>query len=305
MRFICLNFPIIFYFAKMCFALQLFAPKLQVNNPIVILPGFGNDIIDYEFPPIKNFDSVGFSPLLQRRGITTSVVPVQRKDWIKVAKGAFTTEFWTSSCKPNQLFQFYFDLVDVTVRNVVEQTSSPVILVAHSAGGWLARAIMGDDNWCGSDTKSSDLVAGLVTLGAPHYPPIEGFSDMTRGALKYVNENYPNAYLKEKIFYITIAGTAVKGNINATKDSRENLAFRSYRQVTGESRDQIGDGIVPLASAHLDGATKLTLPGVYHSIDAPNNMWYGGEKVIDMWLPKVATIAYQNSRIETKKFYFF
>jgi pimeloyl-ACP methyl ester carboxylesterase len=54
-----------------------------------------------------------------------------------------------------------------------------VVLVGHSAGGWLARAVLADGTWMAgnsaetSSTDSSDLVCGLVTLGAPHFPPRE------------------------------------------------------------------------------------------------------------------------------------
>lgn len=47
-----------------------------------------------------------------------------------------------------------------------------------------------------------------------------------------------------------------------------------------------GDACVPLASAHLEGALQITLDGVYHSVDTPDN-WYGAEGVVDRWLESV------------------
>lgn len=41
-------------------------------------------------------------------------------------------------------------------------------------------------------------------------------------------------------------------------------------------------GVVPLCSAHLEGATQINLPGIYHSINAPDQ-WYGSDAVIDSW----------------------
>lgn len=48
-----------------------------------------------------------------------------------------------------------------------------------------------------------------------------------------------------------------------------------------------GDACVPLIYAHLEGAEQVTLDGVFHSVDKPND-WYGAEEVIDRWLPAVA-----------------
>ena len=36
------------------------------------------------------------------------------------------------------------------------------LLIGHSAGGWLARAVLLDEAW------GKEFVRGLVTLGAPH-----------------------------------------------------------------------------------------------------------------------------------------
>lgn len=47
-----------------------------------------------------------------------------------------------------------------------------------------------------------------------------------------------------------------------------------------------GDACVPLQSAHLEGAEQITLEGVFHSIDKPND-WYGAERVVDRWLSSV------------------
>ena len=60
--------------------------------------------------------------------------------------------------------------------------------------------------------------------------------------------------------------------------------------LSGSAEPTIGDGIVSLAYAHLEGAKQLTLPGVFHSINSPNDYWYGGEAVVDQWLPTVRTL---------------
>ena len=51
--------------------------------------------------------------------------------------------------------------------------------------------------------------------------------------------------------------------------------------------NELGDGIVPLKSAHLDDALQITLSNAWHSIQAPENMWYGGNMlIINQWLPQ-------------------
>jgi hypothetical protein len=58
-------------------------------------------------------------------------------------------------------------------------------------------------------------------------------------------------------------------------------------QVTGSENggSEVGDGVVPLSAAHLSGAQQITLDGVWHSIQAPNNNWYGSAENIELWLP--------------------
>eukprot|EP01041_Mallomonas_annulata_P011419 gene11419-23891_t len=252
----------------------------------VILPGFGNDMMDYIDPPIEP-KVEGMVSCLAKRGISATVVPISRPQWLNIAKGVFSLDFWRGVSKPEDLFSFYYKAVDETVRDVVNRTNNPVVLVGHSAGGWLARGIIGDGQWLGSQTRTSELVSGLVTLGAPHFPPREGTQDMARGCLKYVNKAFPGAFLKNEIFYITVAGSAVTSDSSAPENSLAKFAYQSYEIVTGESGPAIGDGVVPLSSAHLEGALQITLPGVYHSINAPGNLWYGGDAVIDQWLPQV------------------
>lgn len=101
---------------------------------------------------------------------------------------------------------------------------------------------------------------GLVTLGSPHLPPLAGTPDMTRGALTFVDNTFPGAYLKDHLFYMTVAGTAVTSDPAGSQ--LEKFATDSYPQVSGiRDTRQVGDGVVPLSCAHLDGSFQLTLPG--------------------------------------------
>jgi pimeloyl-ACP methyl ester carboxylesterase len=222
----------------------------------------------------------GFVSALEKRGISATVIPISRSSWLNIAKGALSKSFWTYECTPRELFGFYIDAVDRTVRRVVEE-KGPCILVGHSAGGWLARACLADGRWCNTNTASVDLVSAVCTLGSPHIPPLfeevvasleispteVGIKDMTRGALSYVHKNYPGAFLvNENIFYLSVAGTAVTGNVVGS--SLERFAADSYPLVSGSSSPtQAGDGVVPISSAHLSGAMQITLPGIFGQND--------------------------------------
>lgn len=79
---------------------------------------------------------------------------------------------------------------------------SQVILVGHSAGGWLGRAFMADPMYFESPSEDPGAphqgVAHLVTLGTPHIAPAAELArDMTGGALSWVNRTYPGKRSKD------------------------------------------------------------------------------------------------------------
>lgn len=281
------------FFKKSFKTNKVVAPSIA-SYPWVILPGFGNDAIDY-CNPLNNGYEGSLKASLESRGIeNVEIVNIKRTAWLNIARAIFSLEFWRNECKPENLFEFYFREVDQTVKALQEKHSKPVILVGHSAGGWLARAILADGKWLGQKDgdESSDLVLGVVTLGAPHFPPVASAMCMTRGALKYVDTEFPGSYLKQQqgLFYITVGGSAVEGDVTAPEGSIQVFASNSYRQVTGrmDGVEEAGDGVVPLSTAHLDGATQITIPEAWHSIQAPSNNWYGGsDKIVDKWFPTV------------------
>jgi len=267
--------------------------KLSIDTTFVILPGFGNDQKDY-INPLDRGEEVSFVSGLKRRNIASEVVNIRRSDWLKLMNGAASNplSFVKGTCTPYELFSFYLDEVEKTVNTAFKNNEGKqVVLVGHSAGGWLARAYMNNGN---------PKIAGLVTLGTPHYPPIDKKNDATRGAIRYVDENFPGALLSPDVFYISIGGTAVT-SISPQNDEQkktiEAFAQTSYQAVTGIKKDgEVGDGVVPLSSTLLLGSQTLIFD-VYHSIQAPNNRWYGGENVLDAWLPLVD----KNLRLQREK----
>ena len=120
---------------------------------------------------------------------------LERWEWIRVASGLFDPAFWRGAQKPTgKAYGWYIGRARELVKEEAVAGGGPVLLVAHSAGGWLARAVLEDGGWC---EDVGGMVCGLVTLGAPHFPPPRGGAGCaTRGALAAVDEECPGAFLE-------------------------------------------------------------------------------------------------------------
>lgn len=324
--------------------------------PVVVLPGFGNSSEDYTSP--FGCTDAAIATQLSERGFQVHVVPVERKDWLKVAKGVLSLGFWRGQLTTHPSYSWYLQRVRDTVQNALSEPEvSQVILVGHSAGGWLARAFTGDPQWfvdaaactpdalalraSGSNTAKegqqvisaiaadsdalgpvgaqqglpsvdeddtgpaeaasgtcsptpNPAVAAIVTLGSPQRPPSTGL-DVTGGAQKWVDTSFPGAFYKDMgIGYVCVCGKTVEGvkrDVWKMEDpSPPSYAFNSYAQVCGDGAT-VGDAVVPLQSAFLDGAECLELEGVFHSMsrlgtysEASEYPWYGSSQVLDRWL---------------------
>jgi len=79
------------------FTSSIVTPESYIQKtPVVICPGFGNDQIDY-IEPLKQPREKGFLAALERRGFDPSllsIVPIQRRDWLRVAGGLKYWNFW-------------------------------------------------------------------------------------------------------------------------------------------------------------------------------------------------------------------
>jgi len=252
---------------------------------LLILPGFGNASEDYLLPAFPEGSLVGS---LVKRGWeeeNITILPLKRTDWLQVLNGLFDPLFWKGEADPTRpAFRWYLDRVFSCLENA---PTDRVVVLGHSAGGWLSRAALG----FGSKPLglvSINKVAGLVTLGTPHLPPPPGkVMDMTRGALRLTNENYPGSFHEDEgLFYVSVMGESVVGEEQKRSSlfeptSAKGFAFASYKSVCGRG-DVSGDGVVPLDAGHLPGATQITLCDVYHSVTYPSN-WYGSDENLDGW----------------------
>ena len=182
-----------------------------------------------------------------------------------------------------------------------------VVLVGHSAGGWLARAFLVTEAYCGvrfGELPAAQRVAAVVTLGTPHinledYPlgrAVEQRSnerddmppDAQGSSLAFVNLYAPSPAEDARVAYRTVAGTGVVGAESPLAAVLEGqggqgafTAF-SYRAALGRSAGVDGDGVTPLECAGLHGAPMLELDDVRH-LPAPGAVWYGDAVGVSRW----------------------
>lgn len=226
--------------------------------PTVILPGYFARATDY-----RNLEQS-----LKQQGIPTATVPLKKRDWVSTLGGRSLVPILRQ--------------IDRTVKQLMEQSqSSQINLIGHSAGGWIARIYLGEKpyNIHGDVTdleavwQANSYVNRLITLGTPHTSQ----ERWTKRNLEFVNQNYPGAFYPQ-VDYICVAGKAIYGENRFGSW----LAYSSYQLTCGEGNTW-GDGITPIESAHLAGATNIILDGVKHS---PNSagIWYGSPEILSLWV---------------------
>ncbi|MBW4562161.1 MAG: lipase [Mojavia pulchra JT2-VF2] len=228
--------------------------------PTVILPGYLESAIAYR----------QLEQSLQQLGFPTVTVPLRRRDWISLIGGRPVTPIvWQ---------------LDRTVKQILQQyQTSQINLIGHSAGGWISRIYLGEKPYLGSGEAQSSLweahplVATLITLGTPHVSQ----ERWTRWNLDFVSNNYPGAFYKN-VRYVCIAGKTIFGQ----KRPGSWFAYSSYQLTCGQGNTW-GDGITPIAAAHLDGAENIVIEGVRHSPRSPG-IWYGSPETLQTWAQYLA-----------------
>ncbi|EFN57019.1 hypothetical protein CHLNCDRAFT_21429, partial [Chlorella variabilis] len=284
---------------------------------VVILPGLGNNSKDYS----------GLVDQLQQRGLHVEVAPVSRLDWARNASGLRYREYWAGTLKPRPTVDWYLGRVEQAAEAAKRATDgAPMTLLCHSAGGWLGRLFMLDFDRTGIDQ--------FVSLGSPQLQPPEGVIDQTRGILTWVNQAAPGAFHSD-VQYVTVAGErgpsssgrwlGRAGDWDGAQGCdlcpyvhfiqgapllgpgtwQQRVVGAGYKQVCGDATAW-GDGVVPVPSAHLEGALQITMDGCYHSplgaedgraLESPR-LWYGSHTLIDEWVhvvlqPQAAASAQQ------------
>lgn len=277
--------------------------------PIIICPGFGNSQDDYLAPGGRS--DLGLATRLEARGFRVEVMPLRRRDWARVLRSLATPDYWKRSCTVDPAYGWFLASLKTTMDLTrLKHNSDQVTVLAHSAGGWLARAFLAAEHHFDlseehtANSTHNRAVRGLLTLGTPHVAAPPSKWDMTGGALTWVNTHYPEAHFKEAgVKYTCVAGCAVRGNGRAKRRELSRYSFSAYSQVCGAGHRVAGDGVVPNRSSFLRGAENVLLDGVHHSMgrlseaDAaiapgqalnaapgrPVRPWYGSDAVIDGW----------------------
>lgn len=222
--------------------------RANSQRTVVILPGLGNNSADYD--ELKDL-------LHQEYDFNVQVTDVSRLDWARNAKGLLDSNYWKGTLSPRPTVDWYLRRVDTAIQTSRETSNGPITLLCHSAGGWLGRLYLRDFDRTG--------ITRFVSLGSPHLPPPEGVVDQTRGILSHIQKTCPHAFHKD-ISYVTVAGKFVKGAELFGSSGRlsDRIVGAGYKQVCGCSKVE-GDGVVPLPSAHLEGAIQVNLDAVFHS----------------------------------------
>ncbi|MGC1307671.1 MAG: lipase [Phormidesmis sp.] len=223
--------------------------------PTVLLPGYLASARPY----------LEMEQALADKGFPAVTVPLRRRDWLPTLGGRSVTNI--------------IQALDATAqRAMMDWGCNRINLVAHSAGGWIARIYLGEVpyNIHRSDRDRTlprparSHVDTLITLGTPHISQ----ERWTKRNLDFVNNTYPGAFYGD-VSYVCVAGKAVEGK------QADWFTFNSYRLTVGDGFVW-GDGIVPVAAAQLAGATNRTIENVFHS-PRPNRTWYGSPAVVSEW----------------------
>ena len=156
----------------------------------------------------------------------------------------------------------------------------PIIVIGHSGGGIAARMAMSDAPFYGQRGGVAEAVGCLVTLGTPH-----GMAQLSNRyrhagheATEFLDRVSPGAYFAPRTAYLSIGSkyeAAAFGGIVGR------LADEAFSIIVGQGAVRAGDGIVPHAVVHLDGATQLSFDDARHGHIGAN--WYGA--IVDRWWP--------------------
>ncbi|EDY38194.1 hypothetical protein CPCC7001_1073 [Cyanobium sp. PCC 7001] len=220
------------------------------TQPILILGGF---LISPEaYAPMRE-------RLEQLSGQPVRLVPVGKPEWL-LTVFAFA---WAR----------ILDRVAVAARELARQSpTGTVTLIGHSSGGIMLRLFLDDAPFQGRRYDGKALASALVMLGSPH-------TALKATVLRQmVQRRLPGCPFADQVRYLSVAGDL---ELAEATPMAQRLAPTAYRNSTGDPHDR-GDGLVPVASALLEGSTPLVLPGVAHG-GAFGPRWYGSPEVVEQW----------------------
>jgi hypothetical protein len=150
-----------------------------------------------------------------------------------------------------------------------------------------ARLAMSNVPYHGRIAGVASAVGGLVTLGTPH-----GLNKLRNrywhaghAALEFLEREQPGAYFAPRTAYLTVGSRQpnqfMGGPVGRAVDE-------VFAMIVGSDDERAGDGIVPHAAVHLEGAHHITFDNVLHGmIGSP---WYGDDDIVDGWWPQAVSL---------------
>jgi hypothetical protein len=239
-----------------------------VRPTVLILGGF------LTAPPLYQ----RFANRLRARGVAGVVVaPVWTPDWVLASvrgPAAIATRSGRALLEAGHI-----------AAEVSE--GAPVLVVGHSAGGLVARILTAPEPLPGKRFGAARRIGAIVTLGTPHVMATgEGIGKQLNLTIAAVaNEVAPGICHSPSIGYVSVASRLINGDPAGT--GRERVAYLLYRSVMGRAAvpGTEGDGLVPVASALLEGSRMVVVDDAIHgpSGGAP---WYGADPPMDAWWPE-------------------
>ena len=223
--------------------------------------------------------SEAYAPLvaaLERlSGQPVVLVPVSRFDWLLTV----VPLGWAR----------LLDRVAVLAAELAARSpSGRITLVGHSSGGILLRLFLTEAPFMGRRYGGRRLANTLVMLGSPH-TALKATAMRARVARELPGAFFASAD-PDPVRYVAVAGAIDLAEEAAQASaSARRLAPTAYRNSSGDPADR-GDGLVPVASALLEGAEALVLEGVAHG-GAFGPVWYGTPAVVERWWTAVASPA--------------
>jgi pimeloyl-ACP methyl ester carboxylesterase len=231
--------------------------------PIVLIGGFG-------------FDWRLYRPVCDRLAIVAqqpvAIAPISSFEWLQVM---LSNDY---SGLLRALHSGILDTLRTTQRRQLQ-------LIAHSAGGVLARIYLGDRPY-GHGRRAyhgNRHVSRLVTLGTSHWTNSSG-RRAGQKQIAFANQHYPGAF-HASINYASVSSRAIRGNRQGSKLERS--ASEAYGMFSEDS-EVPGDGIIPLENALLAGGQQIVMDDLRHD-RRDGHHWYGQDvATIRSWWEQLA-----------------
>ncbi|CAJ1935160.1 unnamed protein product [Cylindrotheca closterium] len=183
---------------------------------------------------------------------------------------------------------------------VANKSQKKIALIGHSAGGWISRIYLSEQEYGGKVYHGSRYVHSLVTLGTPHASaPGPAFA-----GISWINEQEKQFVPKSKVRTLAVAGKGFSG------DQWGGMTKGAYSFCCPDGSDGAtydGDGMTPIFSSlampnseslilpqekvnhfgwtDVGWVGKQVAPELYQDMETNQSPWYGSDEVVAEWLP--------------------